>query len=307
MNYRQITYVVYMFFIRLWFGLNQLIIGRKPVEILPVIKIKSEEELYVEKQTTIFLRTFTEREEGQDNSINYSSNIPGFFYNTKEYQAMLVDPNNIIEKTWKSRIMVENTPRGNIFMHYDAYKRGFSYYSDQTGIPYSILNACVMKYVIIYRCRDFYMDEFSLPNNEFSSLYKIQRQEERDEIQSKAEKRQQIMNNGVKIAKDYKKKLLLVNETVDPFAKLKNYRVGEGPNDKNPIKADMIQENKKDYEKNKVLYLGKVVNFMFIQKTPKKVVKFDKPSMLTGFDGTDVQREVFNYREYKKLSANNSV
>ena len=302
MNYRQIKYTIYLFFIRLWFGLNQLIIGKKNEPNTPPIKQKTEEELYVEKKTGAFLRTFTP-EEIQDNRTNYNSNIPDFFYNTKEYQAMLVDPNNSIEKTWKCRIMIENTPRGNICMYYDAYKQGFSYYSDQNGIPYTILNACVMKYVILYRCRDLYMDEITLPNNEFSPLYKVQQEDERAEIQAKIEKKKQLVSTVPTSTKNYKKKLLLVNETADPFAKLKNYRVGEGPNDKKPVNVDMIQENKKDYEKNKILYLGKVVNFMFIQKAPKKVVKFDKPSTICGFDGTDVQREVFNYREFKNRSS----
>ena len=36
---------------------------------------------------------------------------------------------------------------------------GSSYYSDQNIVSYDILNAVAMKYVTIFRCRDFFIDE----------------------------------------------------------------------------------------------------------------------------------------------------
>ena len=44
-------------------------------------------------------------------------------------------------------------------MYYDVFKSGFAYYADQNSIPYSILNAMAMKYVVVYFCRDFFVDD----------------------------------------------------------------------------------------------------------------------------------------------------
>jgi len=75
------------------------------------------------------------------------------------------NPNTNIEKTWKSRIQITSTPRGNIIMFYDAYKLGFSYYCDQNVVSYDILNAVAMKYVMLYNCAHFFIDEVVLPDN----------------------------------------------------------------------------------------------------------------------------------------------
>jgi len=75
------------------------------------------------------------------------------------------NPNTNIEKTWKSRIQITTTPRGNIIMFYDAYKLGFSYYCDQNVVSYDILNAVAMKYVMLYNCAHFFIDEVVLPED----------------------------------------------------------------------------------------------------------------------------------------------
>jgi hypothetical protein len=74
-------------------------------------------------------------------------------------------PNTDLEKKWKSNLLLETTPRGNIIMYYDAYKMGFAYFSDQKGISYDILNACAMKYVEIFRCCDLFVDEAIIQSN----------------------------------------------------------------------------------------------------------------------------------------------
>jgi hypothetical protein len=76
----------------------------------------------------------------------------------------LKNPDNEYEKMWKKRILIENTPRGNVFMFYDLYKRAFSYYCDQAVMPYDIINAVAMKYVTIYGCRDFFIDSGIIPS-----------------------------------------------------------------------------------------------------------------------------------------------
>lgn len=67
---------------------------------------------------------------------------------------------SIYDKRWRSRILIESTPtRGNIIMYYSPLKRAFSYYANQRGIPYDILNAVSMRYVWAFKCFDFFIDE----------------------------------------------------------------------------------------------------------------------------------------------------
>jgi len=95
------------------------------------------------------------------------------FYDKKAYDEYMQEQNTPLEKKWKSNILLETTSRGNVIMYYDAYKMGFAYFSDQTSISYEVMNACAMKYVEIFRCYDFFVDEVvrsELNKNVFSEL-----------------------------------------------------------------------------------------------------------------------------------------
>jgi hypothetical protein len=126
---------------------------------------------YIEKETKKFLEKY------HDNDANNS--IDHCFYNEDEYKKMMDSEDNYLEKYWQSRILFENTPRGNVIMYYDAYKSGFAYYSDASGLPYSLLNAVAMKYVRIYKCRDFFIDTHITP--EPSPFVKPAKKEEQKE------------------------------------------------------------------------------------------------------------------------------
>jgi hypothetical protein len=93
-------------------------------------------------------------------------------------------------------------------MYYDMFKQAFAYASDNQAIPYSILNACAMKYVILFKCRDFFMDTEILPEGVISPFALLQEEKERKEKEKIEEK----------------KKDLGINFKNAPFAKLKNYR-----------------------------------------------------------------------------------
>jgi hypothetical protein len=158
-----------------------------------------------------FTRTF-------DNSVNsnFSSNIDDVFYDKKKlFQTMLID-NNHLEKEWKTRIMIDTTPRGNLIMFYDVYKQGFAYYSDQNSLPYAVLNGAAMKYVIMFGCRDFYMDENFLPEDYVSPLVKIFLEDDKPD-----------KNDSDDIEADIKTKPVKIDTKSGPFAKLKNYRFDE--------------------------------------------------------------------------------
>lgn len=63
-----------------------------------------------------------------------------------------------IEKKWKTRVLFEHTPQGSVVMYYDVFKNGFAYYSDCILMDY-FLNAIAMKYVVVFKCRDLFLDE----------------------------------------------------------------------------------------------------------------------------------------------------
>jgi hypothetical protein len=58
------------------------------------------------------------------NTIN--ENIAPIFYNKKDFNNFMMEGETHVEKIWRTRILFESTPRGNIIMFYDAYKLGFS-------------------------------------------------------------------------------------------------------------------------------------------------------------------------------------
>ena len=121
----------------------------------------------------------------------------------------------------------------------------------------------------------------------------------------------------------------MVNNTNDklPFAKLKNYSLqNEKPN---AIKTNKKEEKKDDriYYKNKILYLGKMINYSILQHNTKKIIvpysggtpfgrsngesrKGDGSAFsqqaTTKYDDyftsdADAQKNVMNYRMFKNL------
>lgn len=150
------------------------ICSKKLIEPAKPISTLTQDEIYVQKAKQQFLDTFLQ--EGILNGpcgVNYNENIPSVFYDISNYKyAVLIDKNDL-ELSWKRRIFMQSTPRGNVIMFYDVYKHGFSYYADNS-VPYSVLNAVAMKYVLLYRCRHFFLDEQIVPigcTSPFVALY----------------------------------------------------------------------------------------------------------------------------------------
>lgn len=196
-----------------------------------------------------------------DNNKNFSVNIEKVFYNAKELKEALSYENNPIEKIWKSRIMIDYTPRGNIIMYYDAYKNGFAYYSDQNVVSYPILNAAAMKYVLNHSCRDFYMDENYLPSDKLTPLIKVfykseEKQKDKETPKDETTNQDKLQSNN--------KNIKQINIKDGPFAKLKNYRL----DDSNILKP--IQQNKnKNFSytfTNIILYIKYKVFSLFYYK-----------------------------------------
>lgn len=214
---------------------------------------------------------------------DFDKNIDDAFYDKSSLKSALHEEDNDIERLWRTRILFENTPRGNIIMHYDAYKIGFAYYCDQS-LTYDILNAVAMKYVLMFQCRDFFVDEMVRPENAPSKILKLIEEPKKEEENTNPD------NASSKIS--------VKN---GPFAKLKNYNMVSSKIEANKNEKDTTNksEEKKEKHRNRFVNLGKIVNFSFIQK-PKKVHKSFKSDLGNGlFDNTSVQKEVFSYRDFK--------
>jgi hypothetical protein len=231
--------------------------------------------VYGEDQKKKFSQSFTR-------SLENNSNVDTAFYNKDTLKNLLVEENNELEKKWRSRILFENTPRGNVIMYYDAFKLGFAYYCDQ-HVPYDVLNAVAMKYVLTYRCRDFFIDEVERPENNPSKMVGLLADDPKKEENKKpANELKSKFNDG-------------------PFAKLKSYNTASAKVESN--KKNEKSEPVKDKLRNCFINRGKMANFSFIQKAEKKHVAF-KTDIADGlFANSDVQKEVFSYRDYKAALA----
>jgi len=93
-----------------------------------------------------------------------NGNMDTCFYNETEfkdvYMESILQENKEMEQKWKNKTMMTWVPMiGNVIMYYDFYKMAFCYYCDMDGVNYNMMNACVMKYVMMFHCMDLFVDE----------------------------------------------------------------------------------------------------------------------------------------------------
>ncbi len=196
--------------------------------------------------------------EDENKKEPWNENIDPVFYDRKELKKVLEIKNNVLERVWNSRILYESTPRGNIVMTYDVYKDAFSYYSDQTGIPYKILNAVAMKYVLTFRCRDFFVDESISSSSPFIQYTKNDEKKEQDK---KNETMAQLSKNNQSL----------------PFVKFKNRQTTTQPSELMGATSTAVQSQQtntnvkeKEYVNNRFIYKGRMQNWSPLQKTQPK-------------------------------------
>jgi hypothetical protein len=263
----------------------------------PPETITSLSDDYIKLQTSKFLQSYENL-----NTDTFSTNIEKCFYDTKLHALAIEYADNELEKTWKRRIMFENTPRGNIIMHYDAYKHGFVYYSDNSNIPYYVINAAVMRYVLMFRCRDFFIDDKITPENMHSPLLTIH---------NKPDTPPPPLETTTMTITDTKPREPAVLKS-SAFAKLKSYNTVSGKlntdNSNKPPEGNKSESEEKKYTRNKIIYSGKISNFTLLQ-TPKVVKRVAFSSdLLDGLkSNSDAQNRVFNYRDFKKLKEKQST
>lgn len=119
-----------------------------------------------------------------------NSNIHPEIYCFEKLNAIL-ERESEEEKIWKHRILFQSTPQGNIIMFYDLYKQSFTYFSDMQ-ITYKWLNICAMKYVRIFRCREFFQDNSELPDGFKNKLNMMILEQIENEKKKKKEKKKKL-------------------------------------------------------------------------------------------------------------------
>jgi len=221
--YATIRRFLYLF-ATIWKLLLSLIRSKTPPPISIIKTSKQIQDEYLGKYKTRLLNSFN------DDVTDWNSNVDKIINDKEKLATLLEDKHNYLEKKWRSNILIENTPRGNVFMFYDIYKNAFSYYCDQAVIPYDIANAVAIKYVLTFHCRDFFTDSSILPSN----LVEVTKKTERP------------------ISK-------LVDQNI-PFAKFKSYNTSTK-------KSTITSE--KDKKINCFLHLGGTRNWTPIIKPPK--------------------------------------
>lgn len=257
------------FLLRLLFGIYKYYYDAiKKIMNNEEIRKKKKVEIYVEKELNKFIESYK-------NEKNMNSSIIKEIYDSKLLKELLSDPENLEEKRWKTRIMYENVYREDdknvgIMMYYDLYKQGFVYYSNDKIISYRVLNAAAMKYVRIYNCIDFFMDEKIVENNGGKLELKNVFYEEEKKKKEKENKEE--------------------NSNRDVFARLKNYKK-EGKTTE--------EKKEKEYIKNKFICGGKMYDFNILKKE-KNVLKIE-----TSYDGM-FNNEKLSYKDYKNLKLNNN-
>jgi hypothetical protein len=215
----------------------------------------------------------------------WNVNIDSAFFDKKSLAEALTLDKNELETTWRRRLLFENTPRGNILMFYDPYKMGFSYYSDASSIPYSVLNSAAIKYCLNFACREFLLDDETTPEDSPSSLISIH-------------------------ITDKSAKTVPSDKTV--FARFKKYGSSQptSSNKQKSVKKD--DEKKRIYNRNRFICLGKMANMQFLQQTNVNMnvnVNKNKPKSLDGFTSTlldnlagetALQKQVMSYQDFKR-------
>jgi hypothetical protein len=247
--------------------------SKKQLNIVKPLTIIDETNLYIQNKKTLFERV------GADVRKDiYNTNVDSLFFNKKDYSLDMEKQNNDTEKIWKTRILFESTPRGNIIMYFDVYKLAFAYYCD-TQLPYPVLNAVAMKYVTTFFCRDFFLDD------EFytSPLIKIHINEEN-------KKKQPLLTDAAKTIKNDLKGA--------PFAKFKNYAVNNKHNIDNGTNHSNVQV---DFNRNRFVNLGKICNFSFLSIPVKhNHLNGFKTHLLDGVQSeSELQKQVLSYKDFK--------
>lgn len=193
-----------------------------------------------------------------------SDGIPTIFYNETDYAV--IDYNHEITKLFKTRILLEYSPFGNIIMYFDPVKLSFAYYSDQYVSSYTVLNAVAMKYCGMYRTCHFFVDE----NIRKSPLLDILKN------YYYADNVLPVLNTEpTEIDPDYE----FIKQNSKLFLKSGSVKT-------TPVKVEKYR--------NKFVYLGRIRDFNPLQNVKKNL----SHSLLFPQD-SEIEKDMFNWKSYK--------
>ena len=243
-----------------------------PAPVAKQVTVLSQLDDYIQVNTSRFLRTYQTNKSGELNR-----NVNEEFYSKDAYQSIIKTENNRLEVEWKRRLMFEYTPRGNVIMYYDPYKLAFAYYCDTSSMPYNLLNAIAMKYVLSFHCVHLFVDNEVTPADGASPLIASLLT---DTPLEKSKKKENVGGIDMKNA---------------PFAKFK--KAASNPGNKDADKKPVVI-----YNHNKFVCVGKIVNFSFLRKASKAA------NTINGFQSklldnlaaeTTLQTQVMSYKDFK--------
>ncbi len=238
--------------------------SKKSIKSVKPISTLNQDDIYIQNAKQRFLETFFQDESLNKQTVNYNENITPLFYDISDYKYAVLLEKNDLDLSWKQRILMQATPRGNVIMFYDVYKHGFSYYADNS-VPYNVLNALAMKYVLLYRCRHFFLDEQIVPigcTSPFVALYCKE-----NDKQNKQFAMEQSNNLGIIPQK--------IDTKTGPFAKFSPKPTAEQPNN------TIVIQPKKPTWNSRFLGLCKywgLSSKKMISRSTEKLANHDIPS-----------------------------
>lgn len=226
-----------------------------------------------------------------------NSNIENYYYKKDEYNNVLKDINNIQESLWKSRILTYTIRDKQVFMYYDPYKMGFTYYCSES-LPYDLLNIIAMKYVRIFHCYDFFMDN---KKTYFEDTETTSENSENEGLVVDITNEHKIVEENNKPTCLYRLHYIELDKknkpiTKGPFAKLKknniNTTMDKTNNDNDKNNGKQIQSITIPRCKNKFIHGGNLYNF--------EILKKDKTE--SGFRSPVIDNmKGFSYKDFKAL------
>jgi len=106
--------VLYAYFFYIFTRITYLF--GKPINSTPRIQTMQERtDKYIKQQKTGFLNTYSQPD-------TFNTSITDILYSVDKTKELFLDETHPLEKEWKTRILFENTPHGNIIMYYDIFK-----------------------------------------------------------------------------------------------------------------------------------------------------------------------------------------
>jgi hypothetical protein len=170
----------------------------------------------------------------------------------------------------KHTFLIENSPFGNLMMHYDHSRESFIYYSDNT-IPYRFLEVASRRYVIQNNCKSIHVsmaDELTEAEKKLQE--KRQKEKEKElEKEEDRENKEPVKKNVFAKLKNYNTSSVRApNSTKQKSTSNLNSRSAPTANPKTEENTNIIVKEKA----NRYSYEGKFANFAFLQKVDKKAI-----------------------------------